>query len=160
MKTKRILCIVTSADRIGPKNLPTGYYFPEVAHAHLVFAADGHEVEFASIKGGEPPMEGYDGTDLANVIFRESAAFGRLNNSHRLGDLDISEFDGVYFPGGHGPMVDLFREEVVKEAIRTSDANGRVIGAVCHGPAALLGVTMSNGGTFLSGRRIAAFTRE
>lgn len=160
MRHQRILFILTSADRIGPKALPTGYYFPEVAHAYLVFAADGHRVAFASVRGGEPPMEGFDESDSSSVIFRKSESFVRLNQSARLADIDPTEFDAIYFPGGHGPMVDLVDEPVVKRAILAVHQAGGVIGAVCHGPAALLGVAMPDGTPFLKGRRVTAFSSD
>lgn len=160
MDNKRILFIVTSADRIGPNNLETGYYFSEVSHPYLVFTANGHHVDFASIKGGEPPMVAFDESDTSNVIFRDSDGFARLNQSAPLADTDSAKFDAVYFPGGHGPMVDMVDNPVVKQAIARAYEEGGVIGAVCHGPAALLGVTLSDGSSLLEGRKVSSFSRE
>lgn len=160
METKRILFVITSADRIGPNNRATGYYFPEVSHVYLALVADGHHVEFASMKGGEPPMVAFEESDLANVIFRNSEGFARMNRSCRLEDLDTSVFDAVYFPGGHGPMIDMVDDPVVKQTIAQTYEAGGVIGAVCHGPAALLGVTLSDGSPFLKGKKFSSFSRE
>ncbi len=35
---------------------------------------------------------------------------------------------------------------------------GKVIAAVCHGPATLLGARLSDGTSFIKGRRVTAFT--
>ncbi len=155
---KRILFIVTSADRIGPNNRPTGYEFSEVAHPYLAFVAEGHQVDFASLAGGKPPEDGFDSADSASVIFRSAAGFERLNASTPLADVDLSPYHAIFFPGGLGPMVDMLHEPQVKQAIVDVYGSDRVVGAVCHGPVALLNVTMTDGSNFLKGRHVAAFT--
>ncbi len=155
---KRVLFIITSSDRIGPNHRATGYEFSEVAHPYLAFAADGFDVEFASLKGGEPPADGFDASDFASSIFRNGAGFQRLNRSVPLTEVDLSSFDAIFFPGGLGPMVDMLHEHSVKRAIVQTYESGRVVGAVCHGPVALMNTTMSDGSNFLEGRNIAAFT--
>ncbi len=156
--TKRILFIVTSAGRIGPNQRRTGYEFSEVAHPYLTFMADGHRVDFASLRGGAPPEDGYDETDSASAIFRGSSGFERLNASSALADVDLGPYDAIFFPGGLGPMVDMVDEPLVKRAIAQAYDSGRVVGAVCHGPVALLGVTLRDGSTLLDGKRVACFT--
>ena len=47
--------VLTSADEIGGK--PTGYTLSEAAHPWKVFRDAGHAVDFASIKGGTPPID-------------------------------------------------------------------------------------------------------
>ncbi|HED65228.1 MAG TPA: type 1 glutamine amidotransferase domain-containing protein [Planctomycetes bacterium] len=154
----RILFVVTNVGRIGPRDRPTGYEFSEVAHPFLVFAAEGIAVDFASPLGGSPPEDGFDPSDSASVLFRESAAFRRLNRSLRLADVVLERYDAVFFPGGLGPMVDLYRDPGVKAAVAHMHELGRVVGAVCHGPVALLDVRLPDGSNFLQGRRVAAFT--
>ncbi|MFT5286683.1 MAG: putative intracellular protease/amidase [Planctomycetota bacterium] len=156
--SKRVLFIVTSADHIGPNNRPTGYEFSEVAHPFLTFAADGHRVDFASLTGGKPPEDGFDSNDSASVAFRNGAGFERLNRSMSLENVDLSNYDAIFFPGGLGPMADMLHEPKVKQAIVDVYESGGVVGAVCHGPVALMNVTMSDGTNFLNGKHVAAFT--
>lgn len=155
---RRILFIVTSADRIGPNHRKTGYEFSEVAHPYLTFIADGHAVEFASLAGGTPPEDGYDPTETASSIFRYSDGFRSLNASTPLAEVDMDSYDAIFLPGGLGPMVDMLHEPLVKKTIARVYESGRVVGAVCHGPVALLNVTLSDGSRLLRGRKIAAFT--
>lgn len=154
----RVLFIVTSTDRIGPYGTKTGYEFSEVAHPYLTFAAAGFRVDFASLKGGVPPEDGYDSRDSASAIFRQSSGFTRLNSSAPLVDVDLDPYDAVFFPGGLGPMVDMLNDAYVKRAIAQVYESGRVVGAVCHGPVALLDVPLSDGSMLLEGATVAAFT--
>ncbi len=158
IESKRILFIITSASIIGPRQRQTGYEFSEVAGPYLTFVAEGHQVDFASPQGGRPPESGFDEADSASVIFRQSAGFGRLNESGSLADVELGAYDGIFFPGGLGPMVDLLDDPQVKQAIARTYDRGGVVGAVCHGPVAMLGVTLADGTNLLSGREVAAFT--
>ncbi|WP_395509580.1 DJ-1/PfpI family protein [Streptomyces racemochromogenes] len=49
-----------------------------------------------------------------------------------------SDDDAVVLPGGHGPVVDLFQDRSLRRLLIEADRAGKIIGAVCHGPAALL----------------------
>lgn len=155
---KRVLFIVTSASRIGPHDRKTGYEFSEVAHPYLAFVAGGFTVDFCSPAGGVTPEDGYDSADRASSIFRESAGFERLNASQPIADVALDDYDAIFFPGGLGPMVDLLDDPHTKQLIARAHESGRVIGAVCHGPVALLNTTLSDGSEFLAGRTVTGFT--
>jgi len=157
---KRILFIVTSTETIGSNHRPSGYEFSEVAHPYLVFTANGHEVDFASIKGGRPPEDGFNSEDPASVIFRDSTGFSNLNESKKLNQVDLDAYDAVFFPGGLGPMDDMLHDPIVKKTIAYFYVMDRVVGAVCHGPVALLNVKLSDGTKLLDGKQVAAFTTE
>lgn len=155
---KHVLFILTSADRVGRIAFKTGYEFSEVASPYLDFVANGIAVDFASPAGGCPPESGYDASLKANKDFRLSSGFLRLGFSHKLSAIDIAAYDAIFFPGGLGPMVDLIDTEIVKRVISQAYENGAVVGAVCHGPAALLNVKLSNGRYLLAGKIVSCFT--
>ena len=48
---------------------------------------------------------------------------------------------------------------LVKKIIKESYENKNVIGAVCHGPSALLNVILSGGNNLLEGKKINSFTK-
>lgn len=155
-----ILFIVTSADRTGTEGRPAGYEFSEIADPYLEFVKEGMTVDFASIRGGEPPYVGYDETNEASRTFKEGGGFKRLNFSHKLSEVDVTLYDAIFFPGGLGLMADMVNDEMVKSAIRNIYENDGIIGAVCHGPAALLNVQLTEGRNLLAGKRINSFTKE
>ena len=155
---KHILFIVTSTNVTGLGKHAAGYEFSEVADPYFEFINKGYTVDFASIQGGTPPFVGYDESQKESKIFKEGIGFKRLSFSHKLSDVDIDVYDAIYFPGGLGPMTDMVSNPLVKDIIKKVYESGRVVGAVCHGPVALLNVTLSNGKNLLEGKNINSFT--
>ncbi|GAA0669611.1 hypothetical protein GCM10009535_56820 [Streptomyces thermocarboxydovorans] len=78
-----------------------------------------------------------------------------------LSDEQIRGFDAVFFPGGHGPMVDLYENPHVARVLDILHAKQAVIAALCHGPAALLAAGNGPDGVWLfDGYKMTAFTDE
>jgi putative intracellular protease/amidase len=155
---KHILFILTSANKIGTAKNKTGYEFSEVADPYWAFSQVGYTVDFASIKGGTPPEDGYDKNHENSQLFRNSAGFKRLNFSHKLSEIDHNAYDAIFFPGGLGPMVDLVVNSVVKKVIIDFHENDKIISAVCHGSVALLGVRIDDSNFLLKDKKVTSFT--
>ncbi|WP_020652264.1 type 1 glutamine amidotransferase domain-containing protein [Massilia niastensis] len=100
--------------------------------------------------------EGFPGRRQAEAA---RAALG-LARSRKLSDLDVLDYDAIFFPGGLGPMVDIATDPEVKRAVARAWDAGRIVAAVCHGPAALLGVTLEDGAPLVRGRKLTAFSNE
>ncbi|WP_299314745.1 type 1 glutamine amidotransferase domain-containing protein [uncultured Aquimarina sp.] len=156
---KHILFIVTSANVTGTGKHDAGYEFSEVADPYFEFTNEGHIVDFASIKGGIPPFVGYDESQLLSKNFKDGNGFKRLNFSHKLNDINIEAYDAIFFPGGLGLMTDMVDNPLVKKIIKEAYENEKIIGAVCHGPSALLNVILSDGTNLLEGKKINSFTK-
>ena len=157
---KHVLFIVTSSGEIGTKKISVGYEFSEIADPYFEFLNQGFTIDFASISGGVPPEHGYDPTHPNSKKFRESSGFKRLNFSHKLDSVDVEAYDAIFFPGGLGPMVDMANNPKVKKIIKDFYEQGKIIGAVCHGPVALLDVRLSNGKKLLEGKKVTSFTES
>jgi putative intracellular protease/amidase len=155
---KHILFIVTSTDKTGTGNHTAGYEFSEVADPYFEFVNKGFTVDFASILGGKPPFVGYDPSQKTSKEFKTSNGFKRLNFSHKLSNIDIKAYDAIFFPGGLGLMTDMVDNALVKETIKEVYESNKVVGAVCHGPTALLNVTLSDGSNLVEGKKINSFT--
>jgi putative intracellular protease/amidase len=158
MGVKHVLFILTNAAQIGPNNRATGNYYAEVAHPFEVLDAAGIAVEYASLLGGSPPLDGFDDKDPAQVAFSKSRAVRRMARCRKLVDVDVLDYDAIFFPGGLGPMVDLATDPVVKQAVLRAWNGGKIVAAVCHGPVALLGVNLEDGTPLIKGRRLTAFS--
>jgi putative intracellular protease/amidase len=156
---KHILFIITSTNITGTGKHPAGYEFSEVADPYFEFTNKGYTVDFASILGGNPPFVGYDSSKKTSKEFKESNSFKRLNFSHKLSDVDVRAYDAIFFPGGLGLMTDMVDNPLVKKIIKEAYENKKIIGAVCHGPSALLNVILSDGSNLLEGKKINSFTK-
>ena len=157
---KKVLFIITSASTIGPKNRKTGYFLPEVAHPHHEFIKSGYEVDFVSLEGGEPPVDGFDLEDPINKAFVEREAWNSMKSTAKLDEVQIDQYDAVFVPGGLGPMVDMPENSLVQQAIADTYNRGAVVGAVCHGPAALLNVKLSDGSYLIDGKKVTSFSNS
>ena len=159
----RVLMVLSS---YGEKNaegklVKPGYEFDEMSKSYLVFAASGAQVTFASPSGGKLTADNYDPSKPYNEKFlADEDAVKALEASRPLSDISSEDFDAVYVVGGKGPMFDLAANQEVKRIIREVYENDGVIGAVCHGPVALLDVKLTDGSQLLGGKRISAFTNE
>ncbi|HWT51863.1 MAG TPA: type 1 glutamine amidotransferase domain-containing protein [Caulobacter sp.] len=158
---KPILCVVTSHPIRGDSGEPTGFAMVELTHPLAVFEAAGIPVEIASIRGGHPPIDFFDLSDPVNDRFWKDRDFREvLANSLILGELNPSRYSAVFFAGGHGTMWDFADSAAVQRVIRDIWEAGGVVSAVCHGPAALVNATLSDGGYLVAGKKLAAFTDE
>ena len=158
MTATTVLIVLTSHDSLNGKR-PTGYYIGEAAHPWKEFVSAGIDVEIASIAGGEPPQDGRDETDaVQNAFLTDPKVAAALADTPALADVDTSRFDAILFVGGHGTMWDFPTTEAVGLAGRDIYERGGVVAAVCHGPAALVNMTLSDGTPLIAGKRVAGFT--
>ena len=82
-----------------------------------------------------------------------------LNDTEKLDTIDYTKYDAVVLPGGHGPMFDLAESETVGHIINHMNKEGKLIAAICHGPAGLLSAK-HEGIPFVNGRKLTCFTNE
>ncbi len=158
---KPVLCVVTSHPIRGDTGEPTGFAMVELTHPLDVFRQAGIPTEIASIRGGHPPIDFFDLKDPVNARFWYDAEFRQaLAHSRVLGEVDPSRYSAVFFAGGHGTMWDFADSPAVQRVIRNIYEAGGIVSAVCHGPAALVNATLSDGSHLIDGKKIAAFTDE
>lgn len=155
---KPILIVLTSHSEKGSTGEKTGAYLSELTHPRAVFVAAGHEVELVSVRGGEVPLDGVDRSDPENARFLDDAALvKRLHEGRAVSEVDAGAYAAVFFAGGHGTMWD-FREPAVAALAGAVHDRGGIVGAVCHGPAALVDARGADGKPLVEGHEIAAFT--
>lgn len=157
---KKILFVVSSHDKKGETGEKTGYYLGEVSHAWEVLKND-YTIDFVSPKGGTPPVDGFDLSDPVNKEFWEDAVYhNKISNSMKPSEVNPSDYVAIYYAGGHGAMWDFAdNAEIAKIATAIYEKNG-VVGAVCHGPAGLVNIKLSNGKYLVDSKKVNAFTNE
>lgn len=158
---KKILCVVTSNAVKGATGILTGFWLSELTHPLAKFVAAGISYELASTKGGKPPIDSdsLDFNDPINQKFWNDPIFqAKLDNTLKIDDVNPSDFDAIFFAGGHGVMWDFPNNTAIADVTREIYERGGIVSAVCHGPTALVNVKLSNGKYLVDGKNLAAFT--
>ncbi|GAB4568368.1 MAG: type 1 glutamine amidotransferase domain-containing protein [Haliangiales bacterium] len=158
---ERILIAVTSHDQLGDTGQRTGFYLSEVTHPYYAFTKAGYAVDFVSPKGGAAPMDGVDRDDPQNAAFLDDASLmARIGATLRPDQVEAERYAAIFFAGGYGTMWDFPDDEGLQGLTRDIYEAGGVAAAVCHGPAALVNVQLSDGSYLVAGKRVAAFTNQ
>jgi putative intracellular protease/amidase len=162
---KNVLMILTSHDTLGTTGDKTGFWLEEFAAPYYAFVDAGVNVTLASPKGGQPPLDPKSDqpdaqTDDTRRFRDDDEAQQRLATTKKLDDIDAADFDAVFVPGGHGPMWDLATDHTTAALLAEFFEADKPVGSVCHGPAALVGVTDADGTSYLDGKRVTAFTNS
>lgn len=158
---KPVLVVLTSHARLGDTGKSTGFFLGELTHPLEVFEKAGIPVELASIQGGEPPVDGLDLEDKINARYWNDPEFrAKLAATKKLSEIDPADYAAVFFSGGHGTMWDFPDDEAVQKMARELYESGAPVGAVCHGPAALVNVKLSDGTYLVAGKEVSAFTNS
>lgn len=165
----RVLFIVSAATywvlKDGTRHA-TGYWAEEFANPYEILADAGHEIVIATPNGVVPTVDmmslrpemagGIDGALRLEGIIRSAEVMRR---PVQLSDIRLEDYDGVYLPGGHGPMADLAWDADAGRLLTAQLASGNPLIVVCHAPAAML-ATRIHGVSPFKGYKITCFTNE
>jgi putative intracellular protease/amidase len=129
-----------------------------------VLAEDGsHHLSREQIQA-EVDAQRADSERLAGERYRRLQAIPGFQHPVALSsltDADLAEFDAVFTPGGHGPMVDLAGNPDAGRLLAALHRRHAPIAALCHGPAVLLSAPERADGLWLfDGYRMTSFTDE
>ena len=164
--TIKILVVLTSHALLGNSGQPTGLWLEELSTPYYAFTDAGAEVDIVSINGGKVPIDPHSmkpqGNNPESVerFLKDKAAMHSIEVSAKLGGVSAKGYDAVFLPGGHGTMWDMPENETLSALVSDAWADGKVVSAVCHGPAGLLGATDTNGKPLVAGRRVAGFSNS
>jgi putative intracellular protease/amidase len=158
---KKVLIIVSNAGVIGPHHRRTGIFLPEVAHPYAEFDRAKYHIDFASLTGEGPYLDALNlAGDPDNLSFLVGAGWKAMQQAKKLSDVDVSPYDAIFVPGGLAPMVDMPEHPRLKQVVKETYERHALVGAVCHGPVALLNVKLSDGSYLLDGKNITSFTND
>jgi putative intracellular protease/amidase len=162
MANKKILMVVTSHAQLGDTGKKTGFWLEELAAPYYEFVDAGADVDIASPNGGRPPADPKSEESPKGAVKRfldDAAAQTKLADTKRLDAVD-GAYDAVFVAGGHGVMWDLVTDASLARLLGRQADEGRVVAAVCHGPAALVAAKKKNGDPIVKGKRVASFTND
>lgn len=155
MNHTRILIVVTSASQLNSEK-STGLWLSEFAEPYIEFSKQGYSITVASPQGGQTPI---DRSSLnADTPQEQLDTQKHLADTVKLADVREQDFDVIFLPGGHGTMFDFPDDLKLQELLREFYESGKIVAAVCHGPAALVNAKLSDGSYLVAGKRVTAFT--
>lgn len=156
--------VLTSHDKLGDTGKKTGFWVEEFAAPYYILADAGAEITLASPKGGQPPIDPSSTTvdaqtEATKRFDKDEALQKKLSLTKKLEDVDASQFDGVFYPGGHGPLWDLSNDLKSIALIEDFNRQMKPMAFVCHAPAVLANV-QENKNPLVRGKKLTGFTNS
>jgi putative intracellular protease/amidase len=170
----RILLVLSGSDHWTLKDgtrHPTGYWAEEFAVPYQMFRKAGLDVQISTPGGARPKVDEVSLTPERNGGDQQKAE--TLRNYLESIEAELArplpleeavarsgDYDAVFIPGGHAPMDDLPTNTALGAVLTDLWNSGRLVAAICHGPAGLLSANKKDGTWLFAGRRLTAFTDE
>lgn len=157
--------VLTSHDELGNTGQKTGFWVEEFAAPYYAFIDAGVEVTLATPKGGQAPIDPTstlaDFQTLATKRYdSDKQAQGKIATTVQLSLINESDFDAVFYPGGHGPLWDLTDNKDSIALIEGFLNAGKAVAAVCHASTALLNVKQASGEYAVKDKAVTGFTNS
>lgn len=165
MSTKKVLMVLTSHADLGNTGEKTGFWVEEFAAPYYVFIDAGIEVTLASPAGGQPPIDPKSElpdfqTPATCRYDADSSVQEKIASTHKLSAVTASDFNAVFYPGGHGPLWDLTDNADSISLIESFLNTDKPVAAVCHATAAFLNARDAAGEPIVKGKAVTGFTNS
>jgi putative intracellular protease/amidase len=159
----KVLMVLTSHGTLGDTGKRTGFWLEEFAAPYYALKDAGADITLASPAGGQPPLDPKSDapdaqTDATRRFKGDPAAQAALADTRALEAIRATDFDAVFYPGGHGPLWDLAEDARSIALIETMLAAEKPVALVCHAPGALRHVKRADGAPMVQGRSVTGFT--
>jgi putative intracellular protease/amidase len=164
---RKILMVVANPSVSTTTGWRVGFWASELTHPWYEFGAVGYEVTLASLDGGKVEVDamsdprdpsGYSAYDVISMGFLNTPKLATmLEETNKLSELDLDEFDAIVVCGGQSPMFTFRDNEYLKQAISHFYESEKPTAALCHGTAALMDVKLSDGSYLIEGKTMTGF---
>ena len=159
----KVLIVLTSHSQLGDTGNKTGFWVEEFAAPYYELTDAGAEITLASPKGGQPPIDPRSQEAEAQTKFtqrfdKDEPLQQKLAHTLKLSSVKASDYDAVFYPGGHGPLWDLTQDASSIALIEAFQQQGKPMAFVCHAPCALLHVKLPNGDPLIKGKNVTGFS--
>ena len=166
-RPRKVLIVVANPATSSTMGWPVGFWAAELTHPYYELTERGIEVTIASPDGGKVEMDSlsdprdpsqWSAEDLVSMGFVHTPALMELlENTPRIADLDLGEFDAIMVAGGQSPMFTFRENEDLKQAIRRFYEAEKPTAVYCHGTAALVDIKLSDGSYLVDGKTVTGF---
>jgi putative intracellular protease/amidase len=165
---KRALIVNTShgvlSEKVDDKEAKaTRVLGSELSIPYYALLDAGIEVDIASIKGGEIPIEpnsmGWPLAAAEDKRFKKDAvALAKIAHSIPISQIDVTQYDVVFMSGGWGAAYDMGRSAELADVVTKANTKDAVISAVCHGALGLINAKAKDGSSLIAGRSVTGVT--
>jgi putative intracellular protease/amidase len=161
----KVLIVLTSHSDLGNTGEKTGFWIEEFAAPYYVLADAGVDLTIASPKGGQPPVDPKSEAPDAQTastkrFYSDYELIDKVAHTLELSEVDESDYDAVFYPGGHGPLWDLATDAQSIELIENFVKRNKPVVFVCHAPAALVNVKAPNGEPLVKDKEVTGFSNS
>jgi putative intracellular protease/amidase len=162
-KNKKALIVTTSHGVLGETGKATGVYPSEMTIPYYEFLDAGLEVDIASIKGGEIPIEPIGlrfpmKSHQDKRYLKDEVAKEKIRHSLKIDDINFLNYDIIFMAGGWGASYDLGTSEILGNKITEANAKGILLGSVCHGVLGFLMAKDTDGLPLVEGKKMTGVT--
>lgn len=159
MKTKKVLFVLTSTEKLGNTGHKTGAYLSEITRPYNELVREGIEIDMISPRGGRVPLDGTSAEDPYNVLWMKDPEFKeKIENTLRPWQVEASDYGAIYFAGGHGAMFDFPDNLQLQNLASEIYEQGGVVSSICHGAAGIVNVRLNNASYLIQGHEVTAFS--
>ena len=160
----KILVIVTNAGEYEKVGMRTGLWLGELTHFWDFAEEAGFSMDIASPSGGRIPL---DPESLVHEVlselgtekrYRDRRYMDLLENTKKVANVNVEDYDAIYLTGGHGTMFDFRQSKALETLMARFYETGRIVSTVCHGATGLLNVNLSNGEPLIKGKKVTGFS--
>jgi len=152
MSKGSILVIGSNATELeaqGGGTIKIGQFLNETAVPLMTLVAAGYDFVLATPTGEKPHIDQdsdaliyFANNDEARIrardFFNNNPAMNDVRTIRSVIDNGLDRFVGVFFPGGHAPVVDVMQDTDASEVLRYFHAHNKPTAAICHGPMGIL----------------------
>jgi len=166
-KPKHILMVIANPAISTTLGIPVGFWGAELTHSYYEFTQVGYQVTVASPNGGKCDLDAwsdprdqsqYSRSDLITMGFINMAElWAMVEHTPKLAALNYDDYDAIVVVGGQSPMFTFRENEDLKHAMRSFYEAKKVTAVLCHGTAALIDVTLSDGSYLITGKTMTGF---
>jgi putative intracellular protease/amidase len=152
MSKGTILVVGSNATQLEAKGggtITIGQFLNETAVPLMALVKAGYDFVLATATGEKPHVDKDSDAPIyfahndeartrARDFFTNYPAMNDVRTIRSMLDGGLNGFAGVFFPGGHAPIVDVMQDTDVGEVLRYFHSKNKPTAAICHGPISLL----------------------
>jgi len=164
---RKVLIVVANPSTSTTLGWPVGFWGAELTHPYYELTERRVEVTIASPEGGKVELDmlsdprdssKWSAEDLITMGFVNTPELAQLlEDTPRLADLELDEFDAIMVAGGQSPMFTFRENEDLKAAIRHFYESEKPTAIYCHGTAALVDLKLTDGSYLVHGKTVTGF---